>query len=104
MKKRYPAGELEFKSLDADGKVHRYKQGGSPRSDVDNKSAPTYEELAETLDSIDVMHPGDMIRVLNEEFDKRAALHDAELYPRWPSSRWSPASKASPLRWIFWLT
>ena len=32
------------------------------------------------LDSIDVMHPGDMIRVLNEEFDKRTALHDAELY------------------------
>ena len=46
-----------------------------PSSDV------AYEELdAEILDSIDVMHPGDMIRVLNEEFDKRTALHDAELY------------------------
>ena len=40
MKKRYLAGELEFKSLGEDNKVHRYKKGGSPRSGVDNKSAP----------------------------------------------------------------
>ena len=30
MKKRYLAGELEFKSLGEDNKVHRYKKGGKP--------------------------------------------------------------------------
>ena len=51
MKKRYLAGELEFKSLGEDNKVYHYNKSGNPNPTGDKKSSSSSDVAYKELDA-----------------------------------------------------